>query len=153
MFDGTTVRELQQLLQASLEATGDGILVVDNDGQVILSNQRFAEMWQIPRSMILEKDDIKIREYVMAQLTDPRSYMERIGALYGSGDTDTDILTFKDGRVFERYSAPLMIYGKIIGRVWSFRDMTAYREALQRLERSEEKYRELVENAGSIILR
>ncbi|MBN2551289.1 MAG: PAS domain S-box protein [Spirochaetales bacterium] len=149
---GSEVRELRQLLQASLEATGDGILVVDNDGRVILSNKRFAEMWKVPDSMIRDKDDIRIREFVMDQLAEPESYMAKIRALYGNADSYTDILTFKDGRVFERYSAPLQMSGRIIGRVWSFRDMTAYSEAQRRLERSQQKYRDLVENAGSIIL-
>jgi PAS domain S-box-containing protein len=150
---GVVVQELQQLLQASLEATADGILVVDKDGRIILSNNRFAEMWRIPQEMIRDKDDIKIREYVMGQVTDPRAYMDKIHELYDTSDESTDVITFKDGRVFERYSAPLVISEQIIGRVWSFRDMTAYREAQARLERSEEKYRELVENANSIILR
>jgi PAS domain S-box-containing protein len=147
------VQELQQLLQASLEATADGILVVDNEGQIIHSNHRFAEMWRVPQEMIRDRDDIKVREYVMGQVTDPRAYMDEIRALYDTSDESTDIVSFKDGRVFERYSAPLVISDQIIGRVWSFRDMTAYREAQRRLERSEEKYRDLVENANSIILR
>jgi two-component system cell cycle sensor histidine kinase/response regulator CckA len=152
-LDGTSLQELQQLLQASLEATGDGILVVDHDGRIILSNQRFAEMWRVPQSRIQDKDDIRLREYVMSQLVDPEAYLNKIKLLYGKREESTDILDFKDGRVFERYSAPLQISGKFIGRVWSFRDMTAYREAQRRLERSQQKYRDLVENAGSIILR
>jgi two-component system cell cycle sensor histidine kinase/response regulator CckA len=152
-LDGTTLQELQQLLQASLEATGDGILVVDHDGRIILSNQRFAEMWRVPQSMIQDKDDIKLREFVMSQLVDPEAYIDKIRVLYGKREASTDVVTFKDGRIFERYSAPLLISGQFIGRVWSFRDMTAYREAQRQLERSEQKYRDLVENAGSIILR
>jgi len=127
------VQELQQLLQASLEATADGILVVDKDGRIILSNNRFAEMWRVPQEMIRDKDDIMIREYVMGQVTDPRAYMDKIHELYDTSDESTDVITFKDGRVFERYSAPLVISDQIIGRVWSFRDMTAYREAQARL--------------------
>ncbi len=146
------LQELQQLLQASLEATGDGILVVDHDGRIILSNQRFAEMWRVPQSMIQEKDDLKLREFVMSQLEDPEAYMDKILVLYGKREESTDIIEFKDGRVFERYTSPLLISGQFIGRVWSFRDMTAYREAQRRLERSQQKYRDLVENAGSIIL-
>jgi two-component system cell cycle sensor histidine kinase/response regulator CckA len=152
-LDGTTLQELQQLLQASLEATGDGILVVDHDSRIILSNQRFAEMWRVPQSMMQDKDDIKLREFVMSQLVDPETYMEKIEELYGKREESTDIIEFKDGRIFERYTAPLLISGQFVGRVWSFRDMTAYREAQRRLERSQQKYRDLVENAGSIILR
>jgi two-component system, cell cycle sensor histidine kinase and response regulator CckA len=155
-LDGAAVQQLQelkQILQASLEATGDGILVVDRDGRIILSNRKFAEMWQVPQWMIQDKDDIKLREFVTSQLVDPEAYLEKINVLYGRLEEATDIVTFKDGRVFERYTAPLLISDKFIGRVWSFRDMTAYREAQRRLERSQQTYRDLVENAGSIILR
>ena len=126
------LQELKQILQASLEATGDGILVVDQAGRILLSNQKFAQMWRVPESMIRDRDDIKLREFVMSQLVDPEAYMEKIRLLYGKREESTDIIVFKDGRVFERYSAPLLILDKFVGRVWSFQDMTAYREA-QRL--------------------
>ncbi len=147
------VRELEQILQASLEATADGILVVDNNGRLILSNERFAEMWCIPEQLIQDKDDLRIREYVMNHLVDPEAYIEMTEQLYGREDSVTDEVRFKDGRTFERFSSPLIISGKIVGRVWSFRDTTTIRETQSRLERSEETYRDLVENANSIILR
>ena len=152
-YDNPSREELRQLLQASLEATGDGILVVDLEGRIILSNQRFAEMWRVAPSVIEQKDDIKLRQFAMDQMVDPQSYMEKIDELDRVLQESTDILTFRDGRVFERYSAPLRISGEAVGRAMSFRDITAYREARRRLESSEQKYRELVENANSIILR
>ncbi len=145
--------EIDGLFTASLEATADGILVVDNHGRLVLSNSRFAEMWRVPEELIRERDDLKIREFVMNQLVDPPAYIEKIRVLYGRKDEEIDELVFKDGRIFERFSAPLVIGGRIAGRVWSFRDITAYRDAQRRLEHSEEKYRDLVENANSIILR
>src|SRR5690242_16954416 len=43
------------ILRATLEATQDGILVVDLQGKIQNHNSRFAEMWNIPESILLPR--------------------------------------------------------------------------------------------------
>src|SRR3972149_1111614 len=121
--------EREEELKATIESTTDGILVVNSQGEVINNNRQFAEMWRIPQSLINEKNDEKLLNYVLDQLADPQAFLSKVQTLYKSSAIDFDTLFFKDGRVFERYSKPLMIENRIAGRVWSFHDITERKKA------------------------
>lgn len=112
------------LLQAILESTADGILAVDNHGKTIMANQRFVEMWRIPEAIVSTGDDDAMLNFVLDQLVNPASFLSKVKSLYGTMEGDTDTLLFKDGRVFDRHSLPLLEGQSIAGRVWSFSDVT-----------------------------
>jgi PAS domain S-box-containing protein len=113
------------ILRATLEATSDGILVVDEDGRILSYNRRFTEMWGIPEGAVLSRDDREALVFVLDQLKDPAGFVTRTMELYAEpGRESLDLLEFKDGRVFERYSPPLPGDARPFGRVWSFRDVT-----------------------------
>ena len=122
------LRSKEICLQGILEATDDGILAIDEKGNIIKANRKFAELWKIPQSMINSGDDDTLLNFVLDQLQDPEAFVKKVRSLYGSPDSDMDRLFFKDGRIFERNSAPLIQEGSIIGRVWSFRDITEKRK-------------------------
>ena len=118
-------REIQ--LNGILESTADAILAVDNVGKVIRANRQFAELWHIPEAMLDRADEQAMLDLVISQLNDPEDFLNKVKALYQSTLEDIDVLTFKDGRIVERYSSPLVLDGAILGRVWSFRDVTQSR--------------------------
>ncbi len=140
------LQESKDLLRNTIEATADGILVVNKKGEVTHSNKRFAEMWRIPSDLIVQKDDAKLLSYVLDQLEDSNTFLSKVKKLYKSTGEDVDKLFFKDKRVFERFSAPLLRDGEIEGRVWSFRDITKRMKAEGALRDSEKLFRTLVES-------
>ncbi len=113
------------LLRATLDSTTDGILVVDRAEKITGLNKTFLKMWRIPDEVIQSKDDSRAIVFVLDQLKDPESFKKKIRKLYDRPEEESyDMLQFKDGRIFERYSQPQRLGDRIVGRVWSFRDVT-----------------------------
>ncbi|XAS64882.1 EAL domain-containing protein [Micrococcaceae bacterium Sec5.8] len=128
------LREAMSLLTATLESTADGILVVAADGRVASVNNQFVSMWGIPRELLATQDDDAVLAYVVEQLVDPAQFLHKVSALYADPTAEShDVLDFRDGRTFERYSRPQMVADRVVGRVWSFRDVTPARLAQNRI--------------------
>jgi two-component system sensor histidine kinase/response regulator len=131
------------LLKATLESTEDGILVVDSYGKVVQFNQKFTEMWRVPVEIMVSGEDKDALNYVKEQLINPDSFLENVKHLYSEPEsTSSDLLEFKDGRFFERYSQPQKINGISVGRVWSFRDITNKKRAEEEIIAAKEKAEE-----------
>ena len=123
------------LLQAAFDATADGLLVVSLAGTITAANRQFFEMWRIPPAVADSGEDADVLGHGVPQLADPDAFFRKVQELYNDHRAESfDILHFKDGRIFERYSRPQMLGDEVTGRVWSFRDITA-REAVAAVER------------------
>jgi diguanylate cyclase (GGDEF)-like protein/PAS domain S-box-containing protein len=119
------LRETSSLLNATLESTADGILVVGTDRTITSFNSQFATMWRLPTNLVAGRDDHRIVEYVAEQLVDPSAFIARVNDLYAQSEAESsDTLVFTDGRVFQRLSKPQYVSGDVVGRVWSFSDVT-----------------------------
>jgi len=123
------------LLEAQSETSIDGVLVVDGKGKSLLFNKRFGQMWNIPQHILNTRDDEKMIQCVLSQLKDPDRFLEKVRYLYAHEDEKSrDEIQFKDGRVFDRYSSPLLdSNNKHYGRIWYFRDVTDRKRAEERL--------------------
>jgi PAS domain S-box-containing protein len=145
--EGRRAERTVSLLEATLDATADGILVVDPDENVVTWNKAFQQMWNIPGHLLAERDDEKLLSYVADQLEDPESFRENVEEVYEDPEAESfDVLRFEDGRCFHRYSKPQRVGGEVVGRVWSFRDVTDQQRIEKRLRRSERQFRSLFEN-------
>ena len=141
------------LLQATLESTADGVLVVDaSTGRINVHNRQFIEMWGIPDELIARREDQELLAFVAEKLVDPDAFLAKVREVYSQPGVITfDTLQFRDGRLVERYSRPQSLEGKVVGRVWSFRDVTARWRADESVRLSEEQYRLLSDNSDDIV--
>jgi two-component system, cell cycle sensor histidine kinase and response regulator CckA len=142
------LRRTLSLHSATLESTADGILVVDREGKITAYNRKLLALWRVPDDVIALALDERLLEHMVDQMKDPDRFLRRVRELYADVEASSlDILECSDGRVFERYSQPQRIEGAIVGRVWSFRDVTERR-------RTEDQNRLLahtIQSTGDII--
>lgn len=121
------------LLRAIHEASPDGILVVDQNSQIISFNQRFLDIWRIeddcrPDDQALHHNlpEDSLLDTALRKIKHPDAFLQRIHELYDNPavheHTEIELI---DGRTLERYSAGLHgDQGNYLGRVWFFRDIT-----------------------------
>lgn len=139
------------LLRATLESTADGILVVDRAGGIVSLNGKFLELWGIPDSGVQARDDDRAIEFVLSQLADPEAFLSKVRELYANpGARSYDLLEFKDGRVFERYSQPQEVGGEQVGRVWSFRDVTERQQSQRKLQEAFEREQQAAQSLRAL---
>jgi signal transduction histidine kinase/FixJ family two-component response regulator len=142
------------ILSTQQETSMDGILVVDGNGRVVSSNQRFAMMWCVPAEIIESKSEERILQSMMERLANPEEFLSKVKALNAAHDTKSqDEIVLKDGCTFERYSAPMVdTDGKYVGRVWYFRNITARKQAEAERDKFEEQFRmsQKLEAIGSL---
>ena len=123
------LRHFAAITSATLEATADGILVVNDQREMVLCNQHFLDMLGVTHDA--DKTSLEaIQNIFLQQVIDPERLVVTTDALYASAQPETqEVIEFKNGRVLERYSKLHMLDGQAIGRVWSYRDVTAKRAA------------------------
>lgn len=138
------------LLRATLESTADGLMAVDRQGRIVMFNRRLADMWGISQEIIESGDMNRVIERAAVQLRDPEHFLEKIRRyVSGAKIDDADVLHFKDGRIFERFSAAQVVNGETVGRVFSYRDMTR-RIQLEEQLRQAQKMEAIGQLAGGI---
>ena len=113
------------LLGATLEATADGIAVMDLDGGLVTCNQRFTRMWNAPQTLLDAGDERQELQFIQARLDDPDSEMGALMDTSGPDDEEAaSILELRDGRILQRHRTALRTHGRTTGHVLSFRDVT-----------------------------
>jgi diguanylate cyclase (GGDEF)-like protein/PAS domain S-box-containing protein len=122
-------------LRATLEATADGILLLDRGGAIVNMNRQFARIWQIPDEPLLACDDNAVFDFLASCMRDPQAYRRRLEEIRPDSDEETyDLLTLDDGRYLERKSRPAKLGKLIIGRVFSFTDISENKARESRLK-------------------
>jgi two-component system CheB/CheR fusion protein len=121
---------LLSMMRATLESTTDGIVVTDGSGKITGFNEKYVEMWRMPRALLEAEAEGARREAASQLFKDPQGFIARVHEIESSSLAESfDILELADGRVFERYSKLQSIEDRSVGRVWSFRDITERNQA------------------------
>lgn len=122
------------LFSSTFESTADGIVVMGLDKRIITCNNKFVEMWNVPKEIIETNDGPALIQFVAKQLKDPDELLQNLIQVYKDPmSTASQVLELQDGRIFERYSQPQMLEDKAIGRVACFRDITERNRAEEKL--------------------
>lgn len=138
------------LFSATLESTADGIFVTDAMGRAVVANQRFLEMWNLPKSAGAGGADSETLNTLAAQLREPAAFFAKQKELIKNIETDHGaVLELRDGRLFEWHSRPQYVDGKVVGRVSSFRDISERKRA-EALLAAEKDVLEMVVSGASL---
>ncbi|MEG4310043.1 PAS domain S-box protein [Microcoleus sp. AT8-B1] len=142
----------RSLLHATLEATADGILAVTTAGEMISYNEKLVQMWGIYEEVRNSMDRTLRLAFLTKQVKDPRAFLQRVKEFYSDAESEgCDILEFKDGRSFERYTQPIRVGQNIIGRVWRFRDITSREKVTAMLGDSQRRFRAIFDSSFQFV--
>ena len=126
------LQESLSLLVATLEATADGILVVDNRDRVIRWNQKFLHLWGISNSAALQTNKERIVNLALQQIKSPRSCNLENQTAFNYDNFS--LLELQNGKILECYSQVQQLQDSSISTVWSFRDVTERQKAEQTIK-------------------
>jgi len=112
-------------LNATLDSTADGILVVSTAGLVTSFNEQFASLFGFGPDVSAPMDRGELMPIILPQMNDPHAFVRFIHtAIEHSQGRVNDVFELLDGRVFDCYCIPQIVRGDVTGRVWSVRDIT-----------------------------
>lgn len=126
----------KSLLESQTEASIDGVLVVSPNREILSYNQRFLDLWGVTREQMIKSDEEALRG-VTDRVVSPEEFIARVNYLYEHpGEKSHEEVELKDGRTFDRYSAPVRgPQGEHYGRVWYFHDITERKASQAQLTR------------------
>lgn len=135
------------LLSAQQESSIDGILVVDENANILSCNRRFVEIMGIPPQLLETKDDRLALDFVASRVVNREHFLEKVQYLYAhQHETCRDEMALLDGTTLDRYTAPLHgPDGRYYGRLWTFRDITERKAAEKEIKDAYQQMLNIVE--------
>jgi diguanylate cyclase (GGDEF)-like protein/PAS domain S-box-containing protein len=141
------------MARAIFDLAPDGIAVIDKEGQLLAWNVGFLALWNFPPDVLTRLAGEEMRAHIAQQLADPTHYLRSLESLMQADRPQIfDELALKDGRVFERHVAPLVLPDRARALVVRWRNISARHQAEQALAQSQTRLSAVIEHALNAIL-
>jgi PAS domain S-box-containing protein len=144
------ISRMNAILRAQQEATFDGILVVDREGQILSHNSPFLNIWNLSKEQVRNMSLDKLSKYQTKSLKNAGKFKNWLKQVIANPESSrqNDVLRFKDGRIVSMNSLPVRGHdGTIYGRASYYEDIT------QKVKKDEElnrMYEETLEWKNSL---
>ena len=144
------LKSKSSLLEAQINSTIEGVAVVDKDMKRVLVNQQIIDMFQVPRDIVENNDSTVMLNHIVRLTSDPGTFLANVKHIYQhKNEISRDEIRLKSGKVLDRYSAPVLgKNGENYGRIWSFRDITALKNAESEIASLAFRYQSLLHAAS-----
>ena len=132
----TRARDEHARLSALLGAMDVGILFVSHDEKVVYSNPAFARIWMIaPGARVIGRNAEEVLAGATDALTRPEEQLKRILRAPRAGEIlGTLEIHMADGRlVTQQVHSVEDVYGRPVGHLWLFEDITRARQTADQL--------------------
>ncbi|MDJ1467843.1 hybrid sensor histidine kinase/response regulator [Xanthocytophaga flava] len=126
-----------------------GILVEDNNRKIVLTNQLFCDYFNIPipASQLVGADCSNSAQQAKYLFKDPEGFVTRVDQILQDQQVVLhEEVAMADGRFLERDFIPIFDGIEYTGHLWKYEDITERKRTQFLLQRSEEKYRQIIEN-------
>ena len=127
------------LLETQAETGVEGQVVVSAEGELLSFNRRFVDMWGFSPDVLARRSDEEALSRALEQVADPVGFITPVRDVYANPRAIRDEVILRDGRVFDRYGAPLVRGGQHLGYAWYFRDVTDQKRAEHALAEAGER--------------
>ena len=143
------LKESENRLSALIVNLQTGVLLEDENRNILLANTRFCKMFGIdaPPENLIGLDCSNAAEQNKVFFKDPENFVTRINELLENKTTAlNDVLYLNDGRVFERNYIPIYHEDIYKGHLWSYTDVTIRKKYKESLHAQKEKYSSIIAN-------
>lgn len=139
----------KQLLDGILESTMDGILMLDNDNNILHVNSQFMNMLNFPFKIAVNENTEEIVKHIRDNLINPEEFDIYRKESKNASVAYTSYIRLKNQKVIEVSTLPFIDRGQKSGTVIHLRDITDM-EKIEELKRKVEVKKELLKKAKEI---
>ncbi len=143
------LRTTQTRLSTLITNLQKGVLVEDENRKIILVNQLFCDLFEIPApaESLIGVDCSQLAEESKHLFKNTEEFVQQINDLLDKQKIRVnEELHMVNGRILERDYIPIFLEGQYRGHLWKYADVTEQFLAREQIRKSEEKYRGIMNN-------